>query len=106
MKYDIRFSPAAPGIESALWRVWRPGERDLPMGALRRFAAAKTLAEAMDIVADDIGRACLKFGYYDSPTPKQARVAVAWWTYKHRDDWRNGWRWENSVASRANPVSH
>lgn len=91
MKYAIRQMPDVPGIESLHYQIWRPGERDLKLGALRAFATAPTLGEAIAIVELDIRDAIAGITEFIGRPPRSKRVAVFWWAFNHRDDWRGKW---------------
>lgn len=89
MKYTIRFSPDVPTIESAHWKIWRPGMYAKPFRALKAFETAKTLTEAFSKVNADTVKAMLEFSELTGENNIDLVEAGFWWAAKTRNEWRD-----------------
>lgn len=77
MKYTIRHQPHVPGIDSAHWAVWRPGEYQKKFRGFLNFARADSFIDAIRAVEHDIAEAQRRF--YAEFWIWNPDIAVLWW---------------------------
>lgn len=81
MKYTIRHQPHTPGIDSAHWAVWRPGEYQKQFRGFLNFARADSFTEAIRAVERDIVTAQQHF--YAEFFRFDRYAAVLWWAFRN-----------------------
>ncbi len=92
VKYTIRYMPDTPGIESAHFKIWRPGMFQQPLRGFKAFETADTLAEALSKVNADIIKAMLEFAELTGQDTVDL-VQAAWWhAAARRNEWKEPFR--------------
>lgn len=81
MKYTIRHQPHVPGIDSAHWAIWRPGEYQKRFRGFLSFANADSFIEAIRVVEHDILEAQRRF--YAEFFTFEPYAAVLWWAVRN-----------------------
>lgn len=81
MKYTIRHQPHTPGIDSAHWAIWRPGEYQKQFRGFLNFARATSFTEAIQVVERDIAKA--QHCFYAEFFRWEPFAAVWWWAFRN-----------------------